>query len=206
MQKTHSELLRKMVVTAIFGVIGFILMAWEIPFLLVPSFIKLDFSELPALITAFAVGPLWGVIVCLVKNLLHCFLSSTMGIGELSNFILGSVFVFTAGLVYKYKKSRIGALIGSVTGAVLMSVIGVFSNYFIIYPLYSTLYTDMDMDTIINAYHNIYPFVTDLWTALLVCNLPFTFLKCMVSVVITFICYKYLSPIIKGEKKQTAKK
>lgn len=205
MQKTHSELLRKMVVTAIFGVVGFILMALEFPVPLVPSFIKLDFSELPALITAFAVGPLWGVLVCLVKNLLHCFLSSTMGIGELSNFILGSVFVFTAGLVYKYKKSRIGALIGSVTGAVLMSVIGVFSNYFIIYPLYS-MFLMMPMDTIINAYHNIYPFVTDLWTALLVCNLPFTFLKCMVSVVITFICYKYLSPIIKGEKKQTAKK
>lgn len=206
MQKTHSELLRKMVVTAIFGVIGFILMVvleFSVP--LVPSFIKLDFSELPALITAFAVGPLWGVIVCLVKNVLHCFLSLTMGIGELSNFILGSVFVFTAGLVYKYKKSRIGALIGSVTGAVLMSVIGVFSNYFIIYPLYS-MFLKMPMDTIINAYHNIYPFVTDLWTALLVCNLPFTFLKCMVSVVITFICYKYLSPIIKGEKKQTAKK
>lgn len=205
MQKTHSELLRKMVVTAIFGVVGFILMVLEFPVPLVPSFIKLDFSELPALITAFAVGPLWGVIVCLVKNVLHCFLSSTMGIGELSNFILGSVFVFTAGLVYKYKKSRIGALIGSVTGAVLMSVIGVFSNYFIIYPLYS-MFLKMPMDTIINAYHNIYPFVTDLWTALLVCNLPFTFLKCMVSVVITFICYKYLSPIIKGEKKQTAKK
>ena len=205
MQKTHSELLRKMVVTAIFGVIGFILMVLEFSVPLVPSFIKLDFSELPALITAFAVGPLWGVIVCLVKNVLHCFLSSTMGIGELSNFILGSVFVFTAGLVYKYKKSRIGALIGSVTGAVLMSVIGVFSNYFIIYPLYS-MFLKMPMDTIINAYHNIYPFVTDLWTALLVCNLPFTFLKCMVSVVITFICYKYLSPIIKGEKKQTAKK
>lgn len=205
MQKTHSELLRKMVVTAIFGVVGFILMVLEFSVPLVPSFIKLDFSELPALITAFAVGPLWGVIVCLVKNVLHCFLSSTMGIGELSNFILGSVFVFTAGLVYKYKKSRIGALIGSVTGAVLMSVIGVFSNYFIIYPLYS-MFLKMPMDTIINAYHNIYPFVTDLWTALLVCNLPFTFLKCMVSVVITFICYKYLSPIIKGEKKQTAKK
>lgn len=205
MQKTHSELLRKMVVTAIFGVVGFILMVLEFPVPLVPSFIKLDFSELPALITAFAVGPLWGVIVCLVKNVLHCFLSSTMGIGELSNFILGSVFVFAAGLVYKYKKSRIGALIGSVTGAVLMSVIGVFSNYFIIYPLYS-MFLMMPMDTIINAYHNIYPFVTDLWTALLVCNLPFTFLKCMVSVVITFICYKYLSPIIKGEKKQTAKK
>lgn len=205
MQKTHSELLRKMVVTAIFGVIGFILMVLEFSVPLVPSFIKLDFSELPALITAFAVGPLWGVLVCLVKNLLHCFLSLTMGIGELSNFILGSVFVFTAGLVYKYKKSRIGALIGSVTGAVLMSVIGVFSNYFIIYPLYS-MFLKMPMDTIINAYHNIYPFVTDLWTALLVCNLPFTFLKCMVSVVITFICYKYLSPIIKGEKKQTAKK
>ena len=79
------------------------------------------------------------------------------------------------------------------------------TNYFIIYPLYS-MFLMMPMDTIINAYHNIYPFVTDLWTALLVCNLPFTFLKCMVSVVITFICYKYLSPIIKGEKKQTAKK
>ena len=69
---------------------------------IIPSFIKFDFSELPALITAFSLGPWWGVAVCLIKNVLHLFIGSTAGVGELSNFVLGAVFVFVAGVVYKF--------------------------------------------------------------------------------------------------------
>ncbi|PWM44203.1 MAG: ECF transporter S component [Clostridiales bacterium] len=199
MQQKRKNLIRKMVIAALFGAIGFILMVLEFAIPIIPSFIKLDFSELPALLASFSIGPWWGILVCLIKNLMHLFLSSTMGIGELSNFIIGSVFVFTAGMFYKHRKTRGMAFWGSLTGAVAMSVISVFSNYYIVYPIYAKLF--MPMEAILGMYKAILPSVTDLWSALLIFNLPFTFIKGMISVAITFICYKYLSPLIKGEKR-----
>ena len=86
--------IRNIAVTAIMGAIGFILMMLEFPIsFLIPSFIKFDFSELPALVTAFALGPWWAVMVCFVKNALHLFVGTTAGVGELSNFVLGAIFV-----------------------------------------------------------------------------------------------------------------
>ena len=105
---------RYMTMTAMLSAIAFVLMMLEFSIPIMPSFIKLDFSELPALIGSFAMGPLCGVIICLVKNVLHLFITSTGGVGELSNFILGVAFVLPAGLLYKYKKTRTTALIGSI--------------------------------------------------------------------------------------------
>ena len=81
-----------------FNVSGF-----SVPFM--PAFIKMDLSELPALIGSFAMGPLCGVVVCLIKNVLHLFITTTGGVGELSNFILGVAFVLPAGLIYKHKRT-----------------------------------------------------------------------------------------------------
>lgn len=99
---------------------------------LIPSFVKLDISDLPALLGTFSLGPVYGVVIQLVKNLLHLPFGSSAGVGELSNFILGAVFVLCAGLVYRKHKSRKGALIGAMLGAVLMAVVSVPSNYFFV--------------------------------------------------------------------------
>ena len=120
---------RAFTVTAIMGAIGFVLMMLEFPLsFLIPSFIKFDFSELPAIITSFVFGPIYGIIVCLIKNLIHLFFTFSGGVGELSNFILGAIFVGTAGFIYKFNKTRKGALIGSVVGAAVMAFISVFTN------------------------------------------------------------------------------
>ena len=95
---------RYMTMTAMLSAIAFVLMMLEFSIPIMPSFIKLDFSELPALIGSFAMGPLSGTVICLIKNLLHLPMSSTGGVGELSNFILGAMFVIPAGLFYKKRK------------------------------------------------------------------------------------------------------
>ena len=105
---------RYLTVTAMLSAVAYILMFLDFSVPFMPSFIKMDLSELPALIGSFAMGPLCGVIICLVKNVLHLFITSTGGVGELSNFILGVAFVLPAGLLYKHKKTRTTALIGSV--------------------------------------------------------------------------------------------
>lgn len=190
--------IRYIAVTAMLSAVAFILMFLEFSVPFMPSFIKLDLSELPALIGAFSMGPVCGVAVCLVKNLLHLLITSTGGVGELSNFVLGVAFVLPAGLIYKRKKSRKTALLGSLTGAVLMAVISVFSNYFVVYPFYTVF---MPMDAIISMYQAILPGVDGLLECLIVFNMPFTFLKGIISVVITFLIYKHISPILKGKQR-----
>lgn len=198
MSKTMNQT-RKIAVTAILAAMSTALMFLEFPIpALIPGFIKMDFSELPALIASFSMGPLCGVTVCLVKNMVHLPFTMSGGVGELANFILSSSFVLTAGLVYKHKKTRAGAFLGSLLGAFIMAAISVPSNYFVVYPIYEKL---MPMEAIIGAYQAILPSVKTLLQALLIFNTPFTFVKGMLSVVITFFIYKKISPIIKGTSK-----
>jgi len=186
---------RKMTMTAMLAAVATVLMFLSFNVPLMPGFIKLDFSELPALIAAFAFGPVSGAAVCLIKNLVNALFTTTGCVGELSNFVLGASFVFTAGTVYKLKKNRAGALIGSVAGAAAMAIIGVFSNYYIVYPVYTAM---MPMEVILNMYRAINANVETLWDALIWFNMPFTFVKGMCSTVMAFIIYKPLSPVLKG--------
>ena len=186
---------RKMVVTALLAALSIVLMRLGIKVPFMPSFITLDFSELPALIGAFSLGPMAGAAVCLVKNLVNLMFSQTGGVGELSNFLLGILFVVPAGILYKLVNGRKGALIGSLVGAVCMAVCSVYSNYYLVYPVYTAF---MPMEAIIGAYQAINPKVETLWDCLIWFNMPFTFFKGMCSVAITFLIYKRISPIIKG--------
>ncbi|MCD7709045.1 MAG: ECF transporter S component, partial [Clostridiales bacterium] len=132
--------------------IAFILMFLEFSVPFMPAFIKMDISELPALIGSFAMGPACGVLICLIKNLLHLTVTSTAGVGELSNFVLGVMFVLPAGLMYRLKKTKKMAVAASLVGAALMAVFSVASNYFVVYPFY---YNFMPKETIIAAYNAI---------------------------------------------------
>lgn len=187
---------RNITVTAMLSATAFILMFLEFPIpFIIPPFIKMDFSELPALIGAFALGPVYGAAVCLVKNLLHLAVSSTGGVGELSNFILGVAFVVPAGLIYQHKKSRKSALAGSICGAVIMGAVSIVSNYFFVYPVY---YNFMPKESVLAAYQVIIPSMKNILQCLICFNMPFTIIKGMFSVVISFLIYKPLSPILKG--------
>ena len=189
--------LRKVTVTAILAAMSTALMFMSFPVLLMPSFIKLDFSELPALIAAYALGPIYGVCVSIVKNLINgIFFSTTGGVGELSNCILSSTFVFTAGMIYKKKKCRSYALLGAVVGSFIMAGMSLISNYYLVYPRYQKF---VPLEAIMGLYQAIYPGVKNLWQALIVFNVPFTFIKGMLNTLITFVIYKKISPIIKGK-------
>ena len=191
--------IRKMTVTGILAGVSTVLMmlSFSVPFM--PSFIKLDISELPALLAAFAFGPVEGVMVCLIKNLINSFFSSTGCIGELSNFILGCSFVIPAGLLYKYGKNRKFAIIGSTAGAVSMAVLSLPINYYVMYPAYMAV-MGFELEAIVEAYQMIYSGVNGLFACLLVFNVPFTFLKGTVDVVLTFIIYKRLSSLLHGKR------
>ena len=187
---------RRMVMTAILSALSSVLMFFSFNVPLMPSFIKMDLSELPALIAAFSMGPVYGAVVCLVKNLVNVFATTTGGVGELSNFMLGVFFVVPAGIIYKLRPKFSGAVIGSIVGAAMMAILSVFSNYYVVYPIYTAF---LPMDAIIGMYQAINPSVKNLWDCLIVFNMPFTFIKGMVSAVITMAVYKKITPLINGK-------
>lgn len=188
---------RKLTMTAMLSAVATVLMFFSFSVPVVPSFIKMDFSELPALIGAFSMGPVSGVMICLIKNLVNLTATTTGGVGELCNFMLGACFVLPAGLVYKRKKTKMSAITGALIGAIVMAVLSVPINYYLTYPVYAAF---IPMDTIIGMYQAINPSVTGLLDALIKFNMPFTFVKALFSVLITVLIYKHVSPLIKGTK------
>lgn len=170
-----------------------------------PAFIKLDFSDLPELIGAFVCGPLAGVLIALIKNIFHLIASGSGAVGELSNFLLGAVFVFSAGMIYKKMPNFKGVIIGGIAGAVLMGIASLPLNNFIIYPLYYSV-IGFPKEAILDMYRVIRPSTGSIPEALLVFNVPFTIVKGLISVLVSIIIYKPLSPILHNKKKQPTDK
>lgn len=194
-----KENIRRITVIGIMSAVSAVLMMLSFNIPIMPSFIKMDFSELPALITAFSIGPISGVIVCFIKNLINLMFTTTAGVGELSNFVLGACLVLPAGLIYKKIKTRGGALIGAVAGSLIMAVFSIPWNYYVTYPAYINI-LNFPLEAILGMYKAINPNVNGLMQALLIFNLPYTFCKGVIISVLTFLLYKKLSPIIKGKK------
>jgi riboflavin transporter FmnP len=191
---------RVLALTGLMAAISALLMQFQLSIPILPNFLKLDISDFPALIAGYAYGPMSGIWVCLVKNVIHITMTTTGGVGELSNFILGVCFVVPAALIYRIgKKTRKSAFIGAIAGTIFMSVIGIFSNYYIVYPLY---YYVMGLSTeqLMHMYQSKLPSVQDLWQALAIFNFPLTVVKGTICTSITFLLYKYISPALHGRK------
>lgn len=199
-ERSQSKL-RVTVQVAMLGAVATVLMMFEFPIPVVaPPFIKMDFSELPVLIGTFAMGPLAGVMIELLKNLLHIvtYGSSTACVGEVSNFLIGCAFAVPAGLVYKRHKSRKSALKGMALGVGLMTIMGCFSNAFIMFPLYSTL-MGIPMESFIAMGTAIHPAIDNMVTFVILCMVPFNLLKGIVISLITLLLYKRLRVLLRGE-------
>ena len=195
-QRMLNSHVRKIAVTAMLAALSTVLMFLSFPVpTLIPSFVKMDFSELPALVAAFVISPWAGAAVCLVKNLINALFTTTGGIGEVCNFLLGVMMVVPAGLIYKYKKTRAGALIACLTGCVIMAGASILINYYISYPVYFNIFAPEE--TILDLYRLINPNVGNLWDALIWFNAPFTFVKGVLVSAITFVIYKPLSNALK---------
>ena len=188
----------RLTVTAMLSAVAFVLMFIEFPIpALIPAFVKLDVSDLPELLAAFSLGPVYGVAVAFLKNVLFSVLHGTSSayVGELFNFLMGAVFAFTAGFIYRRNKTRKGALLGAVVGALLMAVLSVPLNYFVVYPAYVVCY-HLPLEAILGMYQAIRPSADGLLECLLTFNMPFTFVKGMLDVALCFLVYKPLSPLL----------
>lgn len=182
-----------MVKIALLSVISFVIMFIEFPLPLFPPFLKIDLSDIGALVGAFAFGPLAGIAIELLKNILHLMRTSTGGVGELANFIVGAALVGPAGFVYVRKKSMKTAVIGLVLGTVVMAIVGAAANYFILIPFYENF---MPIDQIIQMAQAANSLIVDLKSYILYAVIPFNMLKGIVVSVLTLLIYKRISPLL----------
>lgn len=198
--KNRPSFIRPLAVTAILSAASFVLQLLEFSLPFVPDFLKFDFSDLPALLGSFALGPLWGMAISLLKNCLHLPFSSSMFVGELSNFLLSAIFVGTAGIIYRRHKTKTTALVGGAVGSGASALLSLATNYFIVYPFYIKLFFGGDREALMSVYNRFLPFGDKLFLALVVFNLPFTLVKCLLVTILALLIYKPLSPLLKGKE------
>lgn len=178
-------------ITGILAALSAILFVYP-HFVVLPGFpmFKMDFADIPALLAASVVSPFWGVIVILIRNSVHLFMTDTLGIGELSNFIISSGYVFVAGYIIRFAKTQTASLrrtIGAMTVATIVAVaVSALSNYFLIIRLY---------EMFVNP--EIMSFVGGVKNYIIAGVLPFNAIKAGLNSIIFVTIYKALIPKIR---------
>lgn len=174
--------------------VAFILMFIELPIIPIFPWLKMDISDVPALMGAFAFGPLTGILIEFLKVVMHFLLtgSSTGGVGEVANFIIGVSFVAPAAFIYWRNKSKKTAILGMIVGLIAMEVVAIVANIYFLLPVYG-----MKM-----APAELMEYVT-------IGLLPFNTVKGVVLSVLTYMLYKKISvavfkvePDLGSKKKQ----
>ena len=184
--------------TGMLAAVAVVLMLFEIPLPFAPAFYKIDFSEVPVLIGCFAMGPLAGVGIELVKILLNFIINGTQtaGVGELANFLIGCAFCVPAGILYRRKHTRAGALVGMAVGTVSMTIIGSVLNAYLLLPVYAKAF-GMPLDAIVEMGTAVNAHITSVESLVLWAVVPFNLLKGILVSAIVFIIYKKISPVFR---------
>lgn len=164
---------------------------------LFPSFLELNFSDIPALIGTFSLGPVAGAIIIVIKILLKLPTTTSACIGELSDLVCGLALVVPAGLIYKYHRTFRGALVGIIVGSVCSVGCSVLSNRFLIIPMYANLYGGLD--SIAAMLTALFPSITaeNFYSYYLPLSVvPFNTLRCLIAALVTLLCYKRISRLL----------
>jgi len=191
---------RNMVSIAMLAAVAVVLMLFEFPLPFLPPFYKIDASELPVIIGAFAMGPWAGVLIELIKVLLNLLLdgTTTAFVGEFANFLIGCSYVVPASIVYYRKKSKKNAIVGLVIGTVACAVVGCLLNAYLLLPAYSKAF-HMDIEALVAMGTAANKAIDSMFTFVLFATAPLNILKCGLVSIITMLIYKPISRILKGE-------
>lgn len=195
-KKTLS--IRNVVQIGMFGALAAILMLFEFPIpFIAPAFYELDLSEIPVLIGTFSMGPAAGVLIELIKILLKLVIkgTSTAYVGDVANFVIGCFFLLPAGIIYKVKRTRKGAVTGMAVGTLVMAAAGGVMNAWVLLPFYSQFY-GMPMEALIAAGTEVNSLITNIPTFVLIAVVPFNLIKGIIVSLITYLVYKRVRVII----------
>lgn len=192
---------RKIAMIGMFSAIAVVLMLFEFPLPFIPGFYKLDFSELPILIGAFAFGPAAGVMMEFIKILLNLFFdgTTTVFVGELANFTVGCSFILPASIIYYFRKNKKNAIIACVSGTVILTVFGTAFNAIYLLPAFAQLY-HMPLESLIAMGSEVNPLVSEgnIVSFVVACVSPLNLIKGSSVSIVTLLIYKKISPILKS--------
>lgn len=184
---------------AILGALGGFLMLIDFPIFIAPSFYKLDIGDLPCLIGAFAMGPIPGIFIQIIKILIKLLFkpTSTAFIGEIAAFIFSSSYCVSASFIYQNNKNKNGAKKAIIIGSIIMVIVSSLANYLFIIDAYSRLY-GMPLEAIIGLGKEIFPIINSKLSLVICCVVPFNLIKAALVDVLTLLLYKHISPLLKG--------
>ena len=199
MKKENRFNARSIAFMGMLGALAGVLMLFDFPLPIAPSFLEMDIAELPCLFAGFFMGPLQGFLVIVVKILVKFAIKGTKTafVGEFSNLVGSALFVCTAAFIYKKNHTKKGAMISMVVSTLVVSAAYVFMNAFIMFPLYSRLY-GLPMEAIIGMGNAVNPLVTDELTMMLFCVFPFNLIKYTAVSLITYLVYKKCANAIRS--------
>ena len=180
----------------ILSAIAYVLMFISVPLPIFPSFLKIDLSDIPAIFGGMSLGPMAGLAIVIIKNFLQGITATTTGgVGEFANIVIGGSYVLIICFFYKKLKNTNGVIIGGLLGIVTMTIIGCIMNYFIMMPLYATVY-GMPLDAIIQMGTVLNPKVTDLFTFVIWMIAPFNILKALIMTIVTLPLFKKVEKVL----------
>lgn len=190
---------KELVMIGLLGAISTVLMFFEFPVPLSPTFVKMDFSELPIILGGFMMGPIAGLFIILIKIALNFVLNgtTTMGVGELANMIGSISYMLPAVLIYRRNTTNKVMRFSLATGTIFVSGVTLISNLFFIFPIYVKLY-GMSMEMIVSMGRVTNPYVTDLFSMMLFSMLPFNLFKYGVVSIFFLVVYKRLEKVIRN--------
>lgn len=194
MSRSTNSNLSMYLKVALLGSAAYILMSFDFSVPFIVPFIKMDFSDIPALIGGFSLGPIAAILISGIKNLLHFSRTSTAGVGEVANFLISVAFTFPAAFIYHRSKKRKSALIGMFIGIITMVIVAAVANYYFLIPAYSKF---IPIDTIVNMCNAMNPRVVDIFGYIFYMIIPFNLVKGILVTLITIPIYKRISKYIK---------
>ncbi len=198
MAKTKKHELAKWILAADLGGISAVLMFLEFNVPFIPSFLKLDFSDLAVVLGGLIIGPLQGAFIALVKVTIHLFLkgSATGGVGELANVINSLCYMLTTVFIYKKTRTRLGGHTGLIAGTVMTSIVATVVNYFVIFPIYQ-LRMGYSAEELISLSANVNPYITSLGGLAIAAVLPFNVFKYIIISLMTGLLYRRLNLFVR---------
>lgn len=193
--RSKSFSLDRITKVGILSALSYGLMFIQVPIPIAPPFMKLDLADVPSLIGGFALGPWYGVMIQFIKNLLNLSKTMTGGVGELSNFIVGSTFVLVSSLIYRNNKTKKNSILSLILGVLAMSAVATISNAFVVFPLYGkAMNMDLSAFAVMVGQNGL---VKNYFTLMIFSIAPFNIIKGAVESIVTELIYKRISPILK---------
>ena len=189
---------RRAAYVGIFAAMAAVLMYFELPLPFAPSFYEIDLSEVPVLICSFSLGPVAGVVCELVKIILKLLLkgTSTAFVGDFANFVVGCSFILPATVIYHRFKTKKGAMIGMVTGTVVMSVFGSLFNAVYLLPAFATLY-GVPLEQLVAMGTAVNGMINSVSTLVLFAVVPFNIVKGAIVSLLTTLLYKRVERLLR---------